>query len=330
MKQLSFTGHLVETRTMGMTRLSAVVGMVVLTVLFGAASSAQAQLDETAAWASHLSNTYRVVPNVTYHTANNRENRVDLYLPRGAEGPTPVLMYIHGGGWRGGSKEGNVLRLLPWLEKGWAVVNVQYRLAAVSLAPAAVEDCLCALRWVIRNAEDYNIDPSRIVVTGNSAGGHLALTTGMIPVSAGLDRECPGPETLSVAAVINWYGITDVGDLLDGPNMKTYAVTWMGSLANRFEVAERVSPLTYVRAGLPPILTIHGDADPVVPHQHATRLHEALAAAGVSNELHVVPGGGHGGFDREETVAIFQTIDRFLGNHGLAAVGSGTTTGSGQ
>ena len=308
-----------------------VMMMVVVAVatvnLLGVPTAALAQIDQTAAWASHLSNTYRVVPNVTYHKANNRENRVDLYLPRETQGPTPVLMYIHGGGWRGGSKEGNVLRLLPWLEKGWAVVNVQYRLAEVSLAPAAVEDCLCALRWVIRNAEQYNIDSSRIVVTGNSAGGHLALTTGMVPASAGLDRECPGPETLSVAAVINWYGITDVGDLLDGPNMKTYAVTWMGSMPNRFEIAERVSPLTYVRAGLPPILTIHGDADPVVPYQHATRLHEELEDAGIETELHTVPGGGHGGFNREETVAIFETIQQFLASHGLIAVGSGSTTG---
>ena len=130
-----------------------------------------------------------------------------------------------------------------------------------------------------------------------------------------------------MAAIVNWYGITDVGDLLDGPNMKTYAVTWLGSMTDRFEVAERVSPLTYVRSGLPPILTIHGDADPVVPYQHATGLHEKLEAAGISNELHTVPGGGHGGFNREETVAIFDTIQRFLANHGLTAVGSGSTTG---
>lgn len=309
--------------------LSAVMA-VALVVLVGAPSIARAQLDETAAWAAHLSNTYRVVPNVTYGVANNRENKVDLYLPRGVDGPMPVLMYIHGGGWVGGSKEGNVLRLLPWLERGWAVVNVQYRLGQVSLAPAAVEDCLCALRWVIRNAEDYNMDTSRIVVTGNSAGGHLALTTGMIPASAGLDRQCPGDEELSVAAIVNWYGITDVGDLLDGPNLKTYAVTWMGSLPNRFEIAERVSPLTYVRAGLPPILTIHGDADPVVPYQHATRLHDELAKVSVPTQLHTVPRGGHGGFTREETVAIFETIGRFLDEHSLTAAGSETTTGGEQ
>ena len=296
-------------------------------MLMSAPTTSLAQLNDTETWVSHLSNTYRVIPNVTYHKANNRENKVDLYLPRGVDGPVPVLMYIHGGGWRGGSKESSVLRLLPWLEKGWAVVNVQYRLAEVSLAPAAVEDCLCALRWVIRNAEEYDIDPDRIVVTGNSAGGHLALTTGMVPASAGLDRECPGNEDLSVAAIINWYGITDVGDLLHGPNMKTYAVTWMGSMPNRFEIAERVSPLTYVRDGLPPILTIHGDADPTVPYQHGIRLQEELTKAGVSNELHTVRGGGHGGFNREETVAIFDTIDRFLTKHGLTGAASGRTSG---
>ena len=300
--------------------------MVTAAMVLGA-GSASAQLSDTETWASHLSNTYRVVPNVTYHKANNRENTVDLYLPSGVDGPVPVLMYIHGGGWRGGSKESSVLRLLPWLEKGWAVVNVQYRLAEVSLAPAAVEDCLCALRWVIQNADTYNIDADRIVVTGNSAGGHLALTTGMIPASAGLDRECPGPEELSVAAIINWYGITNVGDLLDGENMKTYAVTWMGSMPNRLEIAARVSPLSYVRAGLPPILSIHGDADPTVPYQHGVRLHEELAKAGVANELHTVPGGRHGGFDREETVAIFDTIDRFLTKHGLADSSPRSTSG---
>ena len=307
-------------------KLSAAVALAFAALVLMPASSL-AQLDDTAAWASHLSNTYRVVPNVTYGTANNRENRVDLYLPRGADGPTPVLMYIHGGGWVGGSKESSVLRLLPWLEQGWAVVNVQYRLGQVSLAPAAVEDCLCALRWVIRNAEDYNIDPARIVVTGNSAGGHLALTTGMVPASAGLDRQCPGNEELSVAAIINWYGITDVGDLLDGPNMKTYAVTWMGSLPNRYEIAERVSPLTYVRSGLPPILSIHGDADPTVPYRHGVRLHEELAKAGVSNQLHTVPGGRHGGFDRQQTIAIFETIQQFLDSHGLGAAGVRSTSG---
>jgi len=291
--------------------------LVGVAILVAGPSKANAQLGQTTSFLAHVSNQYRVIPNLTYHVASNQENKLDLYVPRDATGPTPVLMYIHGGGWVGGTKESRVLRILPYLEMGWAVVNVEYRLGAVARAPAAVEDVLCALRWVIQNAEQYNLDASRIVTSGESAGGHLALTTGMIPASAGLDRECPGSEELSVAAIINWYGITEVGDLLDGPNTRSYAAEWMGSLENRFEIAERVSPMTYVRAGLPPTLTIHGDADPTVPYQHALTLHEKLDEVGVPNELHTVPGGGHGGFNREQTLAIFETIQRFLSQHGL-------------
>ena len=125
------------------------------------------------------------------------------------------------------------MALFPYFEMGWNVVNVEYRLEKISPAPAAVEDCLCALRWIGVHARDYNIDVTKLVVTGESAGGHLALTTGMIPMSAGLDRQCPGPDLPKVAAILDWYGITDVNDLLDGPNQKSYAVQWLGSLPNR-------------------------------------------------------------------------------------------------
>ena len=286
---------------------------------------AEAQLSDTTAFLADLSNQYRVIPNVVYHVANNHENKLDLYLPANASDPVPVLMMIHGGGWVAGTKESQLLRAMPYLEQGWAVVNVTYRLVQVSRAPAAVEDCLCALQWIARNAENYNFDLARIVTTGNSAGGHLALTTGMVPASAGLGRECTsgsfsGPPTIpsvEVAAIINWYGITDVADLVHGSNTKGYAVQWLGGLPNRDEVARLTSPLTYVRAGLPPVLTIHGDADPIVPYQHAVRLHDALESAGVTSELHTVAGGGHGGFDTAETLAIFTTIQQFLSQHGL-------------
>lgn len=291
-------------------------GIVAWIALLGASPSL-AQLSGTAEWAAALSGQYRVMPNVTYLTANNWDAKLDVYVPRESRESLPTLIYIHGGGWVQGAKESSALSVLPYLELGWAVVNVEYRLARVSLAPAAVEDCRCALRWVIKNAKEYGFDPSRLVVTGHSAGGHLSLTTGTVPASAGLDRQCPGSEDLKVAAVINWYGITDVVDLLDGPNQQSYAVAWLGSLSDREAVARRVSPLTYVRSGLPPVLTIHGDADPVVPYSHALRLKAALDQAGVPNELVTVPGGKHGGFSRAETVKIFTAIRAFLAKHGL-------------
>jgi acetyl esterase/lipase len=286
------------------------------------------QLSEAASWAATLSTQYRVSTDITYLTANNWEAKLDVYQPQPVTGPSPTLVYIHGGGWVGGSKEGSTLNLMPYLELGWAVVNVEYRLGRISLAPAAVEDCRCALRWVISKAKDYNFDIGKIVVTGHSAGGHLSLTTGMLPASAGLDRECPGNEELKVAAIINWYGITDVADLLDGPNMKTYAVGWMGSLLNRDEIARRVSPLSYVRSELPPILTIHGDADPTVPYSHAVRLHEALTKAGVPNQLLTIPGGKHGGFSRAETLKAYATIQDFLAKHNLLKPENGNSSAS--
>lgn len=289
----------------------AVLGLA-LTVAPAAAQTSRAD------WSAWLANDLRVVSNVTYLTANNWEAKLDVYVPRSA-GPHPTVLQIHGGGWVGGSRESTMLRALPFLEMGMAVVNVSYRLARVSPAPAAVEDCLCALRWIIRNAKEYNFDVNRIVTTGYSAGGHLALTTGMIPATAGLDRQCPGTETLKVAAIVNWYGITDVGDLLEGANMRGYAVEWLGSRPDRVEIARRLSPLTYVRRDLPPVLTIHGDADPTVPYAHGTKLHAALQQAGATSELVTIANGRHGNFPLPDQLKAVAAVRAFLTKHGILA-----------
>src|SRR5260221_13074574 len=114
----------------------------------------------------------------------------------------------------------------------WPVVSVEYRVARVALAPAAVEDCLCALRFVAAQAKTYNIDTTRIVLTGESAGGHLTLTTGMIPESAGLDRECAGNTPIpKVAAQVNWVGITRVTDGMECPDKANLSVQLLGRRA---------------------------------------------------------------------------------------------------
>ncbi len=122
---------------------------------------------------------------------------------------------------------------------------------------------------------------------------------------------------MRVAAIVDWYGITDVADLLDGENMRTFAVEWLGSRPNRFEIAKRVSPLAYVRPGIPPIISIQGDADPVVPYSQSLRLQEALQKAGVDHELVTIPGGKHGNFTRAENQKAFAAIKAFLAKHGL-------------
>ena len=325
--------------------------LLVIALLIAVAGSASAQLPPTATFAAQLASQYQVASNVTYRTASNQQLKMDVYYRRGVTTPQPTLVYIHGGFWVAGAKETAILGLVPWMEMGWNVVNVEYRLGVASdvstLAPAAVVDCFCALRFVAGSAAAYNVDVSRIVVTGESAGGHLALAMGMIPENAvSPSADCagasapargaaagagargaapaaapPGPVVLppmpKIAAVINWFGITDVPDVIDGENSQPAAVRWFGDLPNKMEIAKKVSPLTYVRTGLPPILTVHGDADPTVPYPEAVKLHQELAKVNVPNQLVTVPGGRHGNFTADERVKIYTTIREFLAKNGF-------------
>ncbi|MGH9642919.1 MAG: alpha/beta hydrolase fold domain-containing protein [Terriglobales bacterium] len=274
-------------------------------------------LSPTSSWAATASEHYWIQPDITYGVANNSTLKLDVWQRKDAKTPVPTLIYYHGGGWIFGDRTGATLLFLPYLEMGWNVINVEYRMASTSLAPAAVEDCRCALRWAVRNAKQYNIDTDRIVLTGHSAGGHLSLITGMLPDGTGLDNNCAGTEKLKVAAIINWFGISDVADLIQGPNWRNYAAMWMGSQPDGLAIAKRVSPLTYVRAALPPIMSIHGDQDPVVPYEQSVRLHQALTAAGVPNELLTIKGGKHGEFTDAELEEANAKIRAFLHAHGL-------------
>jgi acetyl esterase/lipase len=303
-----------------------------LTLLFTFALAAHAQLSETEKAAILIGQDFVARPDITYKIANNYPVKLDVYYPRHANGPVPVVMAIHGGGWVVGTKEDSVLYALPFLQMGFAVVNVEYRLAQVSLAPAAVEDCLCALHWIGRHADEYGFDLNKVIVTGGSAGGHLALTTAMIPPSAGFENECAYEDDKGwsgtfvdnrpkVAAVINWFGISDVAAMLQGsPDARGYAISWLGSLPNREALAKQLSPITYVRPGLPPILTIHGDADKLVPHQQSVELHRLLTKAGVQNKLVTVHGAGHGTFTEEQQLASWEAVKEFLASVGIHPV----------
>lgn len=261
----------------------------------------------------------RVVPNVVYEKVNGVDQKLDVIAIRG-QTPSPVVIYIHGGGWVRGSKEANALSTLPFAAMGYSVVNVEYRLANVSLAPAAIEDCRCALRWVVQHGKDlpYNLDVSRIIVAGDSAGGHLALMTGMLKPTDGFDRQCYTVDEPHVSAIVDLYGITDLPDMLEGPNKKPfpenwpYTTQWVGNQPNRVEIAKASSPMAYIRAGLPPTISVHGDADPLVPYQHSVKLQDALAKTGVAHELVTIPGGGHGNFSTAEWQRAFAAIEKFL------------------
>lgn len=213
---------------------------------------------------------------------------------------------------------GAVPYLFPYLNKGWNVVNVEYRLSGQALAPAAVKDVRCALRWVYRNAGKFNFDTDRIVVTGHSAGGHLALMTGLLTTQDGFDDNCQpgeGEKPLKVAAVVNWFGPSDFGVLLQGaPLLHAHAMKWIGDQADSAALITRLSPITYVRPGLPPVITVHGDADPAAPYESAVRFHAALEKAGNANQLVTIPGGKHGfhAFEDVPTRDAYAKIFAFL------------------
>lgn len=141
--------------------------------------------------------------------------------------------------------------------------------------------------------------------------------TGMAAKEAAFDTNCPGSET-KVAAIVNWFGITDVGDLLQGKNKTEFASNWIGK--DRLEqtaLVKLVSPLTYIREGLPPIITIHGDADPLVPYPHAVRLHEGLRKSNVINRLVTIKKGDHGDFSAKDSIEAYKAIFKFLKAQGL-------------
>jgi len=277
------------------------------------------EIESPLRWATASAYEARIFPNLVYEVAGGHELRLDVITAGTRTVARPTLIYIHGGGWSGGTKEEYAWFTLPFIAKGMNVVNVEYRVASVTLAPAAVEDCRCALRWVFRHAKEYGLDTAKLVLDGHSAGGHLSLMTGMLDASAGFDNNCPGKEGLRVAAIINYFGITDVPDVLQGKNQQDWAVAWFGSLPDKMDLAKRLSPLTYVRSGLPPIITIHGDKDALVPYPEALRLHEALDRVGAPNQLFTILGGVHGSqfWNREDNWKAQTAIFDFLEKYGI-------------
>ena len=265
---------------------------------------------------------YRISPNVVYVKHDGWEGKLDVYSRRDTPGPHPTLIWFHGGNVTRGSKDEITLSLLPYLEVGWDVVNVEHRLAGATLAPAAVRNSLCAVRWVVSHAPEYGFDTKKLILAGNSSGGWSALATAIVPRAEGWDESCPGAEEPRVAAVVNWFGFSDLAEALDGPNAKPWALTWVAGLANPSEVAKNVSPLNFVRGSVPPVISIHGDADPEVPSSQSVRLQEALKRAGVIEELITIRGGRHGGFGRTETERAFSAIHAFLAKQGARPVPS--------
>jgi len=280
--------------------------LAIAVVVLNLASEAQAQL-----FSRNLP-PYRTVLNITYVTNGQWEGKLDVYARIDPPVAAPTLVWLNVR-----PKSGVIFSFLPYMELGWNVVSVEIFVHDVTVAPVALQNTLCALRWIIRNGHDYDLDAGKLVVSGASAGGWFAVAAALGVRPEHWTNACPGDEEPRVAAVVNWFGNWDLADILQGPNQKPYAARWVRGLPDPLEVARALSPLP-LRQALPPVISIHGDADPIVPYTQSTRLHEALRDARVPEQLITIPGGGHGGFSRDENRRAFAEVERFLAANGLS------------
>jgi len=252
---------------------------------------------------------------VVYTSGKDWQQKLDLYIPNKTEKLAPAIINIHGGGWVGGSKEQQG-GFNDFFKAGFVVANIEYRMTKEAKAPAAVEDARCALAYLIRNAKSLNIDVNKIVVMGGSAGGHLALMTGLLENDHRFDGNCSDVKNMKVAAIIDKYGITDVWAWAYCCKSHS-AQNWLGDKKADEAFAKTVSPMTYVKKSSPPIYIVHGDADSTVPYEESVMLHKKLVELGVKTDFMTVPNGGHGKFEKEQTRLMNDNIMAFIKSLGI-------------
>jgi len=225
---------------------------------------------------------------------------LDLYQPE-SQVTTPVVVHIHGGGWKGGSKNSVPAYLLRAVQEGWlSVVSVEYRFTDVATHPAQVNDCMRAIQFVRSQASEWNIDPTRLGVTGGSAGGHLSLWIALHDNVADPKSDDPvEKESSRVSCAVGVAGPTDwslLGEIEHAhPAYRQLIGYEPGTPAEEMasEKMTDVSPISFASKDDPPILIVHGDADSIVPVEHAERLQAALEEISADSELFIVEGGKH-------------------------------------
>ncbi len=245
----------------------------------------------------------RLFADLVYAQVNGRELKLDLYLPTQAKAPLPVVVWIHGGGWRAGTKANP--RLIVWIvPRGYAVASIEYRLTGEASFPAQIHDCKGAVRWLRAHAAEHNLDPNRFAAAGASAGGHLALLLGTSAGVEQLEGSVGGnlDQSSKVQAVVDFYGPTDFIDWLNSPDGERIsrpdspvARLLGGPPRTRLDLARLASPVYHVSPDDPPVLMIHGSADPVVPLRQSLRLAERYRELGLTAQLQVLEGARHGG-----------------------------------
>ncbi len=219
---------------------------------------------------------------------------MDIYIPKQPIAlPVPAVVWVHGGGWRNGSKEGGRGQWLA--DHGFIGVSIDYRLSGEAIFPAAVEDCKCAVRFLRANAGDYGIDPEQIGAWGSSAGGHLVLMLGLADEKAGLEGNGGWAGISSkIQAVCSYFGPTDLTTIREGGDSIAPRLFIGGTLEELPQAYARASPVTYISRDDPPLLLVHGSNDKTVPFAQSQKMYDLAKQAGLDIALIKVYGAGHG------------------------------------
>lgn len=224
----------------------------------------------------------------TYGSVDGEDLRLDAAVPAGG-GTFPIVILIHGGGWTGGSKEGDIASLMePLTVGGFTCFAINYRLAPAHRWPACLDDVLAAVRWVKANAAEFKGDPSRIALLGYSAGGHLACFAATVV-----------DDSAKVQAVVGLAPLTDfIQELPKRGNILGRAQRGLLNRAAELTpesvgLLQALSPVNHLRPGLPPFLLMHGDADGSVPYEQSVTFQSRLQAQGVHCDLVTLPGAPH-------------------------------------
>ncbi len=262
-----------------------------------------------------------------YAGTGNPRQALDLYLPKNPKKEkVPLLVFIHGGGWKSGDKNSGGGRLIDFVKTGeFAGASIAYRLSPEAQWPAQIHDCKAAMRWLRAHADQYGYDAERIAVWGTSAGGHLVAMLGVSNGVEALEGEIgPHKEVSSkVHCVVNYFGPAKFLTMNDHPSNIDHlagdspeSMLIGASVKDHPDKANAASPQTYVTSDDVPSLIVHGTQDKLVPYQQSVEFEKALEAVGVETTLLTVRDGGHGaGFGP----AVNQTVDQFLRFHLLGA-----------
>jgi acetyl esterase/lipase len=258
---------------------------------------------------------------ILYAEAGGHRLLLDLYMPDGVEHP-PLVVWVHGGAWRTGSK--NDMPLDALVEEGYAVASVEYRLSPVAKFPAQVHDCKAAIRYLRAHEDKYGYDARRIGIAGSSAGGHLVALIGVTNGHAALEGTVGEHlnESSSVRAIIDYYGPTNFMTILKqstphGLSVRVPALELLlgGQPEDQHELAKLASPVFHVDADDPPLLMLHGDQDPQVPINQSHELHALYKESKLDVHFEVVHGAAHGGdffFDKERTRLVIDFLNRTI------------------